>query len=127
MAKNTKTETTKIETATEVKHEPKILPDLSVPTATETAPTEVVVGNLAVKVEPQASPASTFPTFDQAKLDSLTGKNAKVRYLTAQGFTKGQIVKFSKTYAPLKYEDGREIRFQHVRNILITPVKNPKA
>jgi hypothetical protein len=45
----------------------------------------------------------------------LTGLNisGKIRRLNAEGFSNGQIAKFL------------DKRYQHVRNVLITPVKNP--
>ena len=47
-------------------------------------------------------------------LDSLTTKSAKIRYLDSQGVPRGQIAK------------SLGIRYQHVRNVLITPVKEPR-
>ena len=49
----------------------------------------------------------------QTMIDSLPTKSARIRYLDLEGYTRGQIA------AKL------EIRYQHVRNVLITPVKNP--
>jgi hypothetical protein len=41
----------------------------------------------------------------------LTSKSAVIRFLASEGKTRGQIAKFMN------------IRYQHVRNVLITPVK----
>ena len=46
--------------------------------------------------------------------ESLVTTSSKVRYLDSQGMSRGQIAK------------TLNIRYQHVRNVLITPVKNPK-
>jgi hypothetical protein len=51
------------------------------------------------------------PAFDQAHLDSLTQVSAKIRYLNSMGLSRGQI---AKTTGKL---------YQHVRNVLITPLK----
>ena len=51
----------------------------------------------------------------EAKVNKLPTKSAKIRYLASQGWTRSQIAKFLG------------IRYQHVRNVLITPVKNPKS
>ena len=45
----------------------------------------------------------------------LPTKSSKIRYLNSKDWTRGQIAKYM------------EIRYQHVRNVLITPVKNPKV
>ncbi len=51
-----------------------------------------------------------------AKLKSeLPTKSAVIRALAADGWSRGHIAKALK------------IRYQHVRNVLITPVKNPKT
>lgn len=47
--------------------------------------------------------------------------SAKIRYLNSQQFSTGQISKF------LTKEEGRNIRYQHVRNVLITPMKRGLA
>ena len=48
----------------------------------------------------------------QQKLDQLTTWSAKFRYLSKEGFTTGDISRIT----------GK--RFQHVRNVLITPLSN---
>lgn len=47
-------------------------------------------------------------------LSSFSTKSSKIRYLHSLNFSRGQIAKFL------------DIRYQHVRNVLITPVKNQK-
>jgi hypothetical protein len=46
-----------------------------------------------------------------AQLEALPTTSARIRYLAGQGLTRGQI---AKTLG---------IRYQHVRNVLITPLK----
>lgn len=54
--------------------------------------------------------------FDSKKFISEQGsKSQAIRTLTSQGKTRSEIAKMLN------------IRYQHVRNVLITPVKNPKV
>lgn len=55
----------------------------------------------------------TVTATQQKQLDSYTTKSDKIRYLAAEKYTTSQI------------KDILGIRYQHVRNVLITPVKNP--
>jgi hypothetical protein len=48
-------------------------------------------------------------------LDQLTTKSAKIRYLNSIEMSRGDIARYLG------------IRYQHVRNVLITPVKNPRS
>ena len=52
----------------------------------------------------------TNQKFDQSKLDSFATKSMKIRYLDSRGITRGEISKILN------------IRYQHVRNVLITPI-----
>jgi len=45
----------------------------------------------------------------------LPTKSAKIRYLNSMDWSRGDIARYLG------------IRYQHVRNVLITPVKNPKS
>jgi len=49
--------------------------------------------------------------FDPEKLSVLTTTSSRIRYLDACGMTRGEIAKTLNK------------RYQHVRNVLITPVK----
>jgi DNA-binding NarL/FixJ family response regulator len=52
-------------------------------------------------------------TSDQVKaLDKMTTKSEKIRYLYASGMSKGDIAR------------TLNIIYQHVRNVLITPIKS---
>lgn len=57
---------------------------------------------------------STTNKIDQIDLTNYSTTSSKIRYLHSLNFTRGQISKHLN------------IRYQHVRNVLITPVKNPK-
>lgn len=47
---------------------------------------------------------------DSKKLNSMTTKSSKIRYLNSVGYSRSEIAKLL------------EIRYQHVRNVLITPL-----
>ena len=47
----------------------------------------------------------------ETKLESLPTKSARIRYLDSEAFTRSEIAKILN------------IRYQHVRNVLITPLK----
>ena len=64
-----------------------------------------------------APEATVLPKYDAEYIKTLNVSGA-VRYLFSLGFTRGQIVKeFPKAR-------GRTILYQHVRNVLITPIKS---
>lgn len=58
----------------------------------------------------------TLPSYDLEKAKAMNISQT-VRYLAGLGFTRGQIV---KEFPKIK---NRPILYQHVRNVLITPVK----
>ena len=52
---------------------------------------------------------------DEKELFSnLPTKSSKIRFLNSKGWSRGDISRYM------------DIRYQHVRNVLITPVKNPR-
>jgi hypothetical protein len=57
---------------------------------------------------------TTNTTIDLTHLENLTTISAKIRYLNDLGIERGQIAKILG------------IRYQWVRNVLITPIKTPK-
>lgn len=59
---------------------------------------------------------------EQVKFDALTTKSGWIRYLTSLGWTRGQIVKYLNESV---LKGKKQIRYQHVRNVLLTPVKTP--
>lgn len=54
--------------------------------------------------------------------DSKLNVSQKIRALDALGRKRGEIVK-DLTNSGYKTKNGGDIRFQHVRNVLITPIK----
>lgn len=54
-------------------------------------------------------------------LSALTTTSSKIRYLSSQGLTRSQIVKVMSEHL------GHQIRYQHVRNVLIQPLKKVQA
>lgn len=50
----------------------------------------------------------------EEKLESFTTTSAKIRFLTSLEWTRGEIAK------------KLNILYQHVRNVQITPIKNPR-
>jgi len=61
----------------------------------------------------QSSQAKKFQTFSNV--------STQIRYLHSLDFTRGEIVKYISAHGL-----NRSIRYQHVRNVLITPITNPK-
>jgi hypothetical protein len=55
--------------------------------------------------------------YNTDELNGIKTQSGRIRYLTACGLKKGQIVKI------LKYADGRPILYQHVYNVLKKPLK----
>lgn len=53
-------------------------------------------------------------------------KSKAIRALAAAGYTNAEIVKISRMpeMKILQYNDGREIRYQHVRNVMSQPIKD---
>ena len=54
------------------------------------------------------------------KLDSFSTISGQIRYLDVQKFSRGEISKI------LTKKNNKLVRYQWVRNVLITDVKNPK-
>lgn len=58
--------------------------------------------------------AKALTSAQAKKLNSMETKSAKIRYLTSLQWSRSQIA------------DKLKIRYQHVRNVQITPVKKAK-
>lgn len=57
----------------------------------------------------------------KAKFDGMQTKSDRIRFLSSLGYKNGPIAKFlSSVY-------GKEVRYQHVRNVLKTPLKKVAA
>lgn len=61
----------------------------------------------------QVETAPAVKTIESVDLSGCVNISAKIRLLNKEGFSNGQIAKFLNK------------RYQHVRNVLITPVTNP--
>jgi len=59
----------------------------------------------------------------QVTFDNLTTKSGWIRYLASLGWSRGDTVRLINE-GPLKGK--KPIRYQHVRNVLLTPVTTPK-
>ena len=62
----------------------------------------------------------TLTSTQAQKFSSFANVSTQIRYLTFVGFTRSEIV----TYIS-KNGLNRSIRYQHVRNVQITPITNP--
>ncbi len=67
------------------------------------------------KTEKTEEVKKALTSSQKTEYDNLPTKSAKIRYLNAQGWKRGDIAKHL------------DIRYQHVRNVLVMPVKNPKS
>jgi hypothetical protein len=61
---------------------------------------------------------SKKPIPSQIEIPHNLNVSQTIRFLHSQNLSRGDIVRYFETYL------GRTIRYQHVRNILITPIKN---
>jgi len=68
-----------------------------------------------MKPVPNSTEVKVETVFDSAKYIAEVGtKSAAIRKLTGEGKTRSEVAKMLK------------IRYQHVRNVLITPIKKQK-
>ncbi len=67
------------------------------------------------KTEKVEEVKKTLTSTQKTEYENLPTKSAKIRFLNALGWKRGDIAKYL------------DIRYQHVRNVLIMPVKNPKS
>ena len=65
--------------------------------------------------------AVTINAAQKKALDSQPTVSGKIRYLAKEGFSRSQITKL------VTNATGGVLRYQHVRNVLITPVAKAKA
>jgi len=63
-------------------------------------------------------------TKDQNKVfGGLTSTSGQIRYLTSINYSRGQIVAMINE---MRGPDAKQLRYQHVRNVQLTPVTTPK-
>jgi hypothetical protein len=110
---NNETQTeTQTETETSTVNQPE--------TQTTSGPTVLVEvpmaeGNLAV--QPSTEPETEAPKYDLERFHAYKTKSQKIRYLNSCGLSRSEILKvFKSQNIPMIY--------QHIRNVLITPVKS---
>ncbi len=78
----------------------------------------------AVTTAPVSSTTKKVISPEQDKLGraiikTCTTKSSQIRALAAKKWERGDIARF------LSIVHGKEVRYQHVRNVLVTPVSNP--
>lgn len=78
---------------------------------TKTANTAAVAAPVTV------NPLDAFPTDAKLVADGFDNLSKRIRRLAAMGATTGQIAKI------VYRSNGEHPKYQHVRNVLITPVK----
>lgn len=71
--------------------------------------------NTAKKSETVETPKVDVKPIDVTKYAGLSTKSAKIRSMFADGYTRSQIAK------------ALDIRYQHVRNVLVEPLKRTAA
>lgn len=61
----------------------------------------------------------------QLQIDTMahTDTSKRIRYLLAQGKTVGEVYKLINSYG-VTTKDGKEIRYQHVRNVAMTKLSD---
>jgi hypothetical protein len=76
------------------------------------------------QVEPEGEPVVVVPVvtgIQAINLDHCTTESSRIRTLHRFGYSKGDIAR------ELGRRRGRPMKFQHVRNVLATPVKNERV
>jgi len=92
-------------------------------TVNPSEPTEVKVEAPVVATASAPATEIKWPEYDKEAYAKLTNISQKIRFLGkpktegGMGWSRGTVSKF------LSAERGRKVLYQHVRNVLITPVK----
>lgn len=73
-----------------------------------------------VNKEVEVTSPTTITTLTKLDVATLTTKSSIIRFLHSKDYTRSMIVKFFKD------ELNTPIIYQHVRNVLITPIKTQK-
>lgn len=60
--------------------------------------------------------------YDINEFNKMTSTSSKIRYLSSCGLTQNEIHKEVNKLG-VTTKDGKEIRYQHVRNVLVTQLK----
>jgi len=73
----------------------------------------------AVAPAPEAKAQVSLTKAQQKVVNNLPTVSARIRYLDGEGFTRSQITKL------ITNAKGGVLRYQHVRNVLLTPLATP--
>ena len=68
----------------------------------------------------ESKPAVALSKAQQTQAEKLATVSARIRYLDKEGFSRSDITKL------IPNASGGQLRYQHVRNVLITPVGKAK-
>ncbi len=60
-------------------------------------------------------------------LKDAANKSIAIRALSGAGYSHSEIVRISAHFPMLQYDDGRPIRYQHVRNVMTVQLKEVKT
>jgi len=74
----------------------------------------------ATEAAAESKPAVALSKAQQAAVDKLPTVSARIRYLDSEKFSRSDITKL------IPNASGGQLRYQHVRNVLITPVGKAK-
>jgi hypothetical protein len=81
-----------------------------------TAPVEQVTAPTTI-VAPATTPGITLSETQQSAFNVMTTKSERIRFLSSLGHKNGPISKYLSTVY------GKLVRYQHVRNVLKSPLK----
>ncbi len=74
-----------------------------------------------VETSKTPKPDVSLTKAQQNKVNGLPTVSARIRYLDSEAFTRSQITKL------ITNATGGVLRYQHVRNVLVTEVAKPKS
>lgn len=74
----------------------------------------------AAEAAAKEAPAAALSKAQQTAVDKLSTVSARIRYLDSEKFSRSDITKL------IPNASGGQLRYQHVRNVLITPVGKAK-
>jgi hypothetical protein len=86
-------------------------------TKTEVEATATIEQPTTPAVAPATTPGITLNETQQSAFNAMTTKSERIRFLSSLGYKNGPISKYlSAVY-------GKLVRYQHVRNVLKSPLK----
>ena len=75
----------------------------------------------AVSEQADGAPALALTKAQKAQVAKLETVSSRIRYLDSQGFSRSDITKL------IPNAKGEKLLYQHVRNVLVTPVKTASS